>query len=57
MCVTGSLNGKAFAGSTMLVAGGVLCIGLSQAAMRNAGVSIGDKAHFHIEPAAKPSRL
>lgn len=43
MRVTGSLNGTPFAGSTMLVAGGGFCVGVSQAAMRGARVSVGDK--------------
>lgn len=56
MRVSGSLNGKPFAGSTMLVAGGGFCVGVSQAAMRDAGVSVGDRATFRIEPAAKAAR-
>ena len=40
--VEGSLNDASFAGSTMLVAGGGYCVGISKAAMKAAGVSVGD---------------
>jgi hypothetical protein len=53
MRVTGSLNGRPFAGSTMLVAGGGFCVGVSHAAMRDAGVSVGDRVNLRIEATAK----
>jgi hypothetical protein len=40
--VEGTVNGAAFSGSTMLVAGGGYCVGISKAAMKAAGVAIGD---------------
>ncbi|HSR87000.1 MAG TPA: DUF1905 domain-containing protein [Streptosporangiaceae bacterium] len=43
MRVTGKLNGVPFTGSTMLVAGGGFCVGVSSAALRAAGVSVGDE--------------
>jgi hypothetical protein len=39
--VTGTLERAKFTGSTMLVRGGGLCIGISKAAMRAAGVDVG----------------
>jgi hypothetical protein len=54
--VSGTIDKKPFTGSTMLVAGGGLCVGVSQAAMRDAGVAVGDTADFRIELPAKPSR-
>lgn len=42
MRVTGTLNGEPFTGSTMLVAGGGLCVGLSKAALRSAAAAVGD---------------
>jgi len=35
MRVTGNLNGTPFTGSTMLVAGGGLCVGVSEASSRS----------------------
>jgi Domain of unknown function (DUF1905) len=49
--VTGSLNGVAFAGSTMLVAGGGLCVGVSRAALTAAGAALGDDVELSIAPA------
>ena len=40
--VDGTLAGTPFGGSTMLVAGGGFCIGVSKAAMKAAGVAVGD---------------
>jgi hypothetical protein len=40
--VEGNVNGASFAGSTMLVAGGGYCVGISKAAMKAAGVAVGD---------------
>jgi hypothetical protein len=39
--VKGTLNGTEFAGSTMLVAGGGYCVGVSKATMKAAGVDVG----------------
>jgi hypothetical protein len=56
MRVTGSLNGADFTGSTMLVAGGGLCVGVSRAALRAAGAALGDDVELVIAPAtATPS--
>jgi hypothetical protein len=51
MRVTGTLNGKAYSGSSMLVAGGGLCIGTSKAALKAAGATIGDTVAVEIAPA------
>jgi hypothetical protein len=40
--VEGKVNGASFAGSTMLVAGGGYCVGINKAAMKAAGVAVGD---------------
>lgn len=42
MRLSGSLNGTDLNGSTMLVAGGGLCLGVSKAALKRAGASVGD---------------
>ena len=49
--VTGSLNGADFTGSTMLVAGGGLCVGVSRAALKAAGAEVGDNVDLAIAPA------
>jgi uncharacterized protein DUF1905 len=49
--VTGSLNGADFTGSTMLVAGGGLCVGVSRAALKAAGAALGDDVELSIAPA------
>ena len=49
--VTGSLNGADFTGSTMLVAGGGLCVGVSRAALKAAGAGVGDNVDLAIAPA------
>jgi Domain of unknown function (DUF1905) len=46
--VTGSLNGAPFTGSTMLVAGGGLCVGVNKAALKAAGAGVGDDVHLSI---------
>jgi Domain of unknown function (DUF1905) len=51
--VSGTLQGLPFTGSTMLVAGGGLCVGISQAAMRAAGVQVGDEVTLSLAPASK----
>jgi hypothetical protein len=40
--VKGTFNGTEFTGSTMLVGGGGYCVGVSKAAMKAAGVAVGD---------------
>jgi hypothetical protein len=45
MRVTGNLNGAAFTGSTMLVTGGGLCVGVSKAALTAA---VGDEVQLSI---------
>jgi len=51
MRVTGTCNGADFNGSTMLVAGGGFCVGLSKAALKAAGASVGDDVELSIGPA------
>jgi hypothetical protein len=53
MRVTGTLNGRPFSGSTMLVAGGGFCVGISRAALTSAGASVGDNVELSISPAAR----
>jgi len=48
--VTGTVNGAAFTGSTMLVAGGGFCLGVSKAALRDADAAIGDDVALVLEP-------
>jgi Domain of unknown function (DUF1905) len=50
--VRGTLDGTAFAGSSMLVAGGGLCVGVSRAALKAAGRSVGDEVEVTLESAA-----
>ncbi len=50
MRVTGTLDGTAFTGSTMLVAGGGFCVGVSKAAMTAAGVAVGDEVTLSLIP-------
>jgi hypothetical protein len=40
--VSGTVNDAPFSGSTMLVAGGGYCVGISKAAIKTAGVTVGD---------------
>jgi hypothetical protein len=51
MRVTGTLDGTPFTGSTMLVAGGGLCVGVSKAALQAAGASLGGEVELSISPA------
>jgi hypothetical protein len=51
--VTGTLNEAPFTGSTMLVAGGGLCVGVSRAMLSAAGAAVGDEARLSITPAAR----
>ena len=52
MRVTGTLNQAPFTGSTMLVAGGGLCVGVSKAALKAAGAAVGDEVHLAVGPAS-----
>ena len=54
MRVTGSLNDTPFTGSTMLVAGGGLCVGVSKANLAAAGAALGDTVRLSIEHATPP---
>ncbi|TDO45732.1 uncharacterized protein DUF1905 [Kribbella sp. VKM Ac-2527] len=47
--VTGTMNGADFSGSTMLVAGGGFCIGVSKAALKSAGAAVGDDVQLSLE--------
>ena len=49
--MAGTLNGVAFTGSTMLVAGGGFCVGVSRAALNAAGLSAGDDADVQLDRA------
>ena len=48
MRMAGSLNGVPFSGSTMLVAGGGFCVGVSRAALNSAAVSVGDDVEVQL---------
>ena len=48
----GTLNGTPFAGSTMLVAGGGFAVGVSKAALREAGAKVGDEIDVGLAQAA-----
>jgi Domain of unknown function (DUF1905) len=48
MRVNGLLNGVSFTGSTMLVAGGGFCVGVSSAALKASGVSVGDQVSVQL---------
>jgi Domain of unknown function (DUF1905) len=48
MRTSGTIEGSAFTGSTMLVAGGGFCVGVSNAALRAAGVAVGDEVHVEL---------
>jgi Domain of unknown function (DUF1905) len=52
MRVAGSLNDTPFTGSTMLVAGGGFCVGVSKAALKSAGAAVGDEVRLDIAPAS-----
>jgi hypothetical protein len=53
MRVTGTLDDAPFTGSTMLVAGGGLCVGVSRAMLTAAGAGVGDAVRLSIEPVAR----
>jgi len=48
MRVAGSLNGVPFTGSTMLVAGGGFCVGVTRAALHAARASVGDEVDVQL---------
>jgi Domain of unknown function (DUF1905) len=52
MRVAGSLNDTEFTGSTMFVAGGGLCVGVSKAALKTAGASVGDDVALSLSRVA-----
>jgi len=54
MRVAGLLNGVPFTGSTMLVAGGGFCVGVSGAALKASGVAIGDEADVQLAHLTEP---
>lgn len=47
--VTGTLNGSAYTGSAMLVAGGGLCVSVSKAVLDRSGAMLGDEVMLAIE--------
>jgi hypothetical protein len=49
--VRGTLAGEAFTGSTMLVAGGGFCVGVSKASLRSAGVAVGQGVDVTLQQA------
>jgi hypothetical protein len=53
MRVTGTLDGAPYTGSTMLVAAGGFCVGVSQAALKAAGAALGDEVELSITPVGK----
>ena len=54
MRVAGTLNDASFTGSTMLVAGGGLCVGVSKANLKAAGAALGDAVRLSIERVTAP---
>ncbi len=54
MRMAGALNGAPFTGSTMLVAGGGFCVGVSRAAMQAAEVTVGDEVEVQLERFTNP---
>jgi Domain of unknown function (DUF1905) len=50
---SGTLNEQPFAGSTMLVAGGGFCVGVSQSALKAAGAAVGDTVTLAIAREAR----
>ena len=47
--VVGTLNGAGYTGSTMLVAGGGLCVGVSKAVLKAAGVAFGEDVRIVLD--------
>ena len=52
MRVSGTQSGAPFTASTMLVAGGGFCVGVSRATMTAANVAVGDDIDLEIDRAA-----
>jgi hypothetical protein len=52
MRVAGTIAGASFTGSTMLVAGGGFCVGVSKAALAAAGATVGDEVDLELAQAA-----
>jgi len=52
MRVVGTLQGAQFTGSTMLVAGGGFCVGVSRAALKAAGAAVGDEVELSLAPSS-----
>jgi hypothetical protein len=48
--VEGSMNGTAFGGSTMLVAGGGFAVGVSKASLKAARADVGDEVELALAP-------
>ena len=46
--VAGTLAGAPFSGSGMLVAGGGYCVGVSKAALKQAGAAVGDELDVEL---------
>jgi len=51
--MTGRLNGVPFTGSSMLVAGGGFCVGVSKAALKSADLAVGDEVEVDLQPAGE----
>jgi hypothetical protein len=51
--VEGRIAGTPFTGSTMLVAGGGYCVGVSQAVLKAAGVKVGDEVDLELAAVPK----
>jgi hypothetical protein len=51
MRTVGLLDGVPFSGSTMLVAGGGFCVGVSRSALQASGASIGDEVDVQLRRA------
>jgi Domain of unknown function (DUF1905) len=49
--MAGRLNGVPFTGSSMLVAGGGFCVGVSKAALKTAALAVGDEVDVDLHPA------
>jgi hypothetical protein len=47
--VSGTIAGAPFTGSTMLVAGGGFCVGVSKAALTAGGAAVGDTVDLELE--------
>jgi uncharacterized protein DUF1905 len=47
--IAGTIRGTPFSGSTMLVAGGGFCVGVSKAALATASVAVGEIVEVSLE--------